>query len=126
MFVLNEDNFLMFAIKHYDNPGCNGIKEFHDDVKRFKYLKKLFRRYKNNDDLKERLIINHLVILCNVFGVEAATKMLFYKIEQDLWPVLKTFMVFLNFMPIEVIVSEGINEVEIPLDDKIVKILRAL
>jgi hypothetical protein len=126
MFVLNEDNFLMFAIKHYDNPGCNGIKEFHDDVKRFKYLKKLLRRYRNNDDLKERLIINHIVILCNVFGVEAATKMLFYKIEQDLWPALKTFMVFLNFMPIEVIVSKDINEVEIPLDDKIIKLLRQL
>lgn len=126
MFELNEDNFLMFAIKAYDNPGCNGIKEFHDDVKRFKYLKKLFRRYKNNDDLKERLIINHIVVLCNVFGVEAATKMLFYKIEEDLWPVLKTFLVFLNFMPIEVIVSKGINEVEIPLDDKVVKLLRQI
>lgn len=126
MFELNEDNFLMFAIKHYDNPGCNGIKEFHDDVKRFKYLKKLLRRYRNNDDLKERLIINHIVILCNVFGVEAATKMLFYKIEQDLWPALKTFMVFLNFMPIEVIVSRGVNEVEIPLDENIIKLLRQL
>jgi len=127
-FELNEDNFIIYAIKHYDNPHCKGMDEFMDDLKRFKYLKRLFRKYNSGKDLKERLILNHIIVIYNLFGAEAATKMLFYKIEQKFWSQLKTFLVFLNFMPLEVIVSKGIEfkEADIPLDDNIIKTLREI
>jgi hypothetical protein len=125
---LNEDNFIMYAIKHYDNPSCSGILEFQDDIKRFKYLKRLLRRNELGKGLKERLIINHIIVIYNLFGPDAATKMLFYKIEKRFWSQLKTFLVFLNFMPLEIIVSKGISikDSEIPIDDNIAKILRTI
>jgi len=76
---LNEDNFILFASRHYDNPQCLSVDEFYNDVQRFKYLKRLFRRYTQNSDLQERLILNHLVVLYNVFGIRAANRMMFYK-----------------------------------------------
>ena len=97
--TLTPENINMFAIKHYDNPLCVDEKEFLDDMKRFKYLKRLFRKYETSKDLKMRLVINHIIILANVFGVDAATTLLFFKIEKNHWPLLKTFLVFLNFMP---------------------------
>lgn len=100
---LNEDNFFMYTCKHYNNPGCHGIKEFNEDLKRFKYLKRLFRKC----DLRERLIINHLVILNNIFGTEVCNNLLFYKIEKEHWSQLKTFLVFLNFMS-----DESMPEIE--------------
>ncbi len=125
---LNEDNFIMYAIKHYENPHCSGISEFNDDLKRFKYLKRLFRRYSLGKGLKERLIINHIIIIYNLFGPDAATKMLFYKIEKKFWSQLKTFLVFLNYMPLEVIVSKQITikDTDIPIDNDIVKVLRTI
>ena len=86
---LTEDNFTLYAIKHYDNPACKGIAEFNDDLKRFRYLKRLFNKYTAGKDLKERLILNHLVVIYNLFGAEAATKMLFFKVEREFWPQLK-------------------------------------
>jgi hypothetical protein len=123
---LTEENFVMYAIKHYDNPSCKGMAEFLDDIKRFKYIKRLLGKYTAGKDLKDRLIINHIIILNNLFGVEATTKMLFYKIDKKFWPQLKTFLVFLSYMPEKVIVSQGITikESEIPLDQTIVDILR--
>jgi len=123
---LNEDNFVMYAIKHYDNPNCVGLNEFYDDLKRFKYLKRLLRKYVLYKNLKERLILNHIVVIYNLFGNAAATKMLFYKIDKKFWPQLKTFLVFLNYMPLEVIVSKGIEikESDIPLDEEIILKLR--
>ena len=100
-FELNDDNFLMFALKAYNNPSCSGMKEFLDDLKIFKYLTRLFRRYRAKKDLKERLIINHLVVLYNIFGAEAATKMLFFKINKEHWPSLKTFLVYPNLMSLD-------------------------
>ena len=82
-FELTEDNFVIFAIKHYDNPACRGIAEFEDDLKRFRYLKRLFRKYTAGKGLKERLIINHLVVLSNLFKPEAVCRMLFFKIEKN-------------------------------------------
>jgi hypothetical protein len=125
---LNEDNFIMYAIKHYENPHCSGISEFNDDLKRFKYLKRLFRRYSLGKGLKERLIINHIIIIYNLFGPDAATKMLFYKIEKKFWSQLKTFLIFLNYMPLEVIVSKQITikDTDIPIDNDIVKVLRTI
>lgn len=125
---LTDENFLMYAIKNYDNPGCSGLPEFYDDVKRLRYVKRLLGRYHGGGELKERLIINHLLVLYNVFGVEAATNMLFFRMPRSLWTYLKTFLVFLNFMPQYVIVSTGMRvpESEIPLDDVIVEKLRKI
>lgn len=124
---LNENNFLMYAIKNYDNPNCTGLNEFYDDLKKFKYVKRLLKKYVAGSILKERLILNHLVVIYNLFG-SAATNMLFFKIEKKLWPQLKTFLVFLNYMPLEVIVSKGIEikESDIPLDEEIIKKLRTI
>ena len=123
---LTEDNFTMYAIKHYDNPSCKGMDEFLDDLKRFKYIKRLLRKHNVGKELKERLILNHIIVLGNLFGIEATTKMLFYKLEEKFWPQVKTFLVFLNYMPEKIILSKGIAvvESEIPLDDNIIEILR--
>ena len=88
----------MFAIKEYDNPQAVGEKEFYDDMKRFKYLKRLFKKYSKTGILKERLIMNHIIILQNVFKPDAVKLLLFYKISQEHWSLLKTFLVFLNYM----------------------------
>ena len=96
---LTSENINMFALKHYDNPTCIDEKEFLDDMKRFKYLKRLFRKYDTTKELKVRLILNHIIVLSNVFGVEAATTLLFFKIENQHWGLLKTILVFLHYMP---------------------------
>ena len=96
---LTLDNIMMFAMKHYDNPSCVDKKEFLDDMKRFKYLKRLFRKYDTSKVLKVRLILNHIIVLANVFGVDASSTLLFFKIDKKHWPILKTFLVYLNYMP---------------------------
>lgn len=96
--VLTEDNALLYAVKAYERPNC--IKsEFKSDFKRFSYLGRLFRRYKKTGELRERLILNHLVILYNVFGVEPTTRLLFFYIRSSEYPILKTFLIFLQYMP---------------------------
>jgi hypothetical protein len=95
---LNEDNFLLFAIKHYENPQSVTYEDFEEDLKRFKYLKRLFKRYLKSGSLRTHLILNHLIILYNVWG-EAATPLLFYKLEQEYWSAIKTFLIFLNRWP---------------------------
>ena len=107
--TLTPENINMFAIKHYSNPSCVDEQEFLDDMKRFKYLKRLFRKYDTSKDLKMRLIINHIIILANVFGVEAATTLLFFKIEKNHWSILKTFLIFLHYMPENDLVEVPIN-----------------
>ena len=97
--VLTDDNFELYAAKHYNNPRCIDIKEFYDDVARFKYLKRLIGRYKEKGEIQERLILNHLITIHNVFIIEAATTMCFYRIEEDMWPTLKTFLLYLNYIP---------------------------
>ena len=104
---LTNDNIVMFAIKHYDNPQCEGESEFHDDMKRFKYIKRLLRKYNESGELKERLILNHMIVVYNLFGAEAGSTLLLFKIEPELWSVLKTFMVFLNM-----ILEDEMEEVE--------------
>ena len=94
---LTEENYQIFAMQHYDNQECNSVEDFYEDINRIKYIKRLFRRYVKKDELRERLIINHIVSLSNVFGVEPATRLLFFKIEKELWPVLKTFLVLLSY-----------------------------
>ena len=106
---LTKDNVLMFAIKHYDNPQAVGEKEFYDDMKRFKYLKRLFKKHIKTGILKERLIMNHIIVLANVFGPEAAKVLLFYKIGQEHWSTLKTFLLFLNYMEMNEMMQVSIN-----------------
>jgi len=107
---LTPENINMFAIKHYDNPQCEGESEFHDDMKRFKYIKRLLRKYQDSGELKERLILNHLIVVFNVFGAEAGSTLLLFKLEPEFWSILKTFMVFLNMLPDGEL--EEIDEVE--------------
>lgn len=100
----------MFAMKHYDNPQADGEEEFQEDIKRYKYLKRLLKKYHETGALKERLILNHIIVLTNVFGVEASATLLLYKIEPRYWPVLKTFMIFLNMIREDEIPEIGIDE----------------
>ena len=125
---LNDDNFLMFAMKEYNDIQCTDIEEFYDDLKKIKYIKRFFNIYKNNGQLKERLILNHLIVFYNVFSVQAGTRILFYKIEKDFWPMLKTFLIFLDRMPekIDSIRGETIRASDIKLDDGIVTRLRSI
>tara|TARA_B100000287_G_scaffold161319_1_gene152205 strand:- start:139 stop:531 length:393 start_codon:yes stop_codon:yes gene_type:complete len=95
---LNDGNFKLFAIKNYENPQAVTESDFEKDLNHFKYIKRLLKRYRNTGELKTHLIINHFIVLYNIFG-EATTPMLFYKIEKDLWPVMKTFVLFLNKLP---------------------------
>lgn len=115
---LNEDNFLIFAMRHYDNQQCHTVQEFEEDLKRFVYLRKLLNRYKKHNDLKERLILNHIIVIYNLFG-DAATDMLFFKIEEEYWPSLATFLVYLNRLP-----DEKLSIIN--LDDTVVSILRKI
>ena len=95
---LCEDNFLLFAIKHYENPQAVTKEDFDKDLNHFKYIKRLLKRYKKDGILKTHLLLNHFIVLYNIFG-EAATPMLFFKIEKDLWSVMKTFVIFLDKLP---------------------------
>jgi hypothetical protein len=95
---LNEDNFLLFAIKNYENPQAITKEDFDKDLNHFKYIKRLLKRYKNTGELKTHLILNHFIILYNIFG-EATTPMLFFKIEKNLWSYLKSFVIFMNKLP---------------------------
>ena len=95
---LNEDNFLLFAIKHYENPQAVTKEDFDKDLNHFKYIKRLLKRYKNTGQLKTHLLLNHFIILYNIFG-EATTPMLFFKIEEDLWSSMKSFIIFLGRFP---------------------------
>ena len=95
---LNEDNYLFFAIKFYDNPQAVTKDDFEDDLKRIKYIKRLLKRYQNNGELKTHLILNHLTVLFNVFN-EATVPLLFYNLEKDLWPSIKSFLIFLKRVP---------------------------
>ena len=123
---LNEKNFLLYAMQHYENPQCVEVEEFNDDLKKIKYIKRLFNQYAIEGVLKERLLLNHIIVFYNVFSVEAATRILFYKLEEDVWPMLKTFLFYLNFLPdkIESINGRTILTTEIPMDQGIVDSLR--
>lgn len=127
MEKLSERNFLLYAAKNYDNPQCMDIEEFKDDLKRINYIKKLFNKYRTAGELKERLIINHLIVIYNTFGSEAATRMLFFKLN-EYKDLLKPFLVFLNYMPnyIEGVEDTIIRSSDISLDSKIVAKLREI
>jgi len=95
---LTSENFLLFAIKHYENPQAVTKEDFEKDLNHFKYIKRLLKRYRNTGELKALLLLNHFIILYNIFG-EGTTAMLFYKIEEEMWEIMKTFVVFLDRLP---------------------------
>jgi len=121
---LSEKNFVMYAMKLYNNPQAVDMDEFHEDLNRIKYVKRLLRRYKKTGTLRERLILNHIIILANVFSVEGACRMLFLKMDEDLYCELKTFLVFLEY--IKESESNSIDWNSIALDNKIITILRSI
>jgi len=121
---LTNENYLMYALLHYDNPHCIDIKEYFEDVRKLKYIKRLFNRYREDDVLKERLILNHLISFYNVFENESATRLLFFRVGTEYHSLLKTFLIYLNRMPEQV--NENLYSSDIKLDEKIIKILRDL
>ncbi len=114
--VLTSGNYMMYALLHYDNPHCKDIKEFFEDIKRIHYVRRLLKRYVSDGVLKERIILNHLITFYNVFESEAATRILFFRVEERYHTALKTFLIYINKMP------EDKHDIE--LDKKVVKILR--
>ena len=121
---LTNENYLMFALLHYDNPHSVDIKEYFEDVRKLKYIKRLFNRYKEDRVMKERLILNHIISFYNVFDNEAATRLLFFRVGNEYHSLLKTFLVFLNKMPEQV--NENLYSSDISLDKEIIEILRKL
>ena len=124
---LNEKNFLLYAMQNYDNPQCVDVEEFNDDLKKIKYIKRLLNQYVSEGVLKERLILNHIIIFYNVFTVEAATRILFFKMEEVFWPLLKTFLFYLQYMPekkIESINGKTVMVSEFSMDNGIIESLR--
>ena len=124
---LNEKNFLLYAMKEYNNPQCVDIDEFNDDLKKIKYIKRLLNQYISEGILKERLLLNHIIVFFNVFSTKAATRILFYKMEEEFWPMLKTFLFYLNYMPedrIESINGREIIVTDISMDQGIIDSLR--
>jgi hypothetical protein len=116
---LDKGNFVLYAARYYENHQCTSAEEFYEDLNRFKYLKKLFGRYHNKGDLQERLILNHLIVLYNVFGIEAANHMMSFQIEEEYLRYLKPFLVFLNYIP-------EYDMIEVPMDSRIIDKLRKL
>ena len=129
MQKLDDSNFILYAAANYDNPQCYDTDEFYDDLKRFKYLKRLFNRYKETGELKERLILNHLIVIYNVFGPNPATRLLFFKLE-GYYDLLKPFLMLMNQMP-EIVYGIGpenknIKSVDLSMDSSIIKTLRKI
>jgi hypothetical protein len=124
---LCDDNFTIYAMKSFDKPNCI-MSEFEEDLKRIKYVKRLIRRYRVTGEMKERLILNHLIVLSNVFGIESSVKMLFYKLDREDYDILKTFLIFLNFMPKVISGIRGINihSADISIDFFVAKKLRTI
>tara|TARA_R100001163_G_scaffold58685_1_gene47061 strand:+ start:208 stop:597 length:390 start_codon:yes stop_codon:yes gene_type:complete len=126
MDVLTEDNFLLYAAQNYDNPQCSSTEEFYDDLKKFKYIKRLFNKYSDSGELKERLILNHIVVLINVFGPVPAVNLMFFRLEEYL-PYLKPFLILLDMLPESVTVNQKLYITsDINMDSRIVERLRII
>lgn len=125
--MLNDDNVMLYAMKAYDRPDMI-MSEFDEDLKRFNYLKRLFFRHRKYNEIRERLVINHIIVLYNVFGIQTATRLLFYFMENEDYSILKTYLTFLNLMPDKIcgIKNTDVQSSDISLDEKLVKILRKI
>lgn len=119
MITLNEKNLPLYAAKHYYNPNFSDIEEFHEDLKRFKYIKRLINRYLETGELADRLLMNHIIIIFNVFGIEPTLNMLKVKLEEKHWPVVKPYIIYLNFIR-----NDQFTGIE--MDQKVVNILRKI
>ncbi|MFN4975325.1 MAG: hypothetical protein ACK5GV_08780 [Bacteroidota bacterium] len=115
-------------MKNYANPQCVDLDDFYEDLKRIGYIRRLLIKYKKSKSLRERLILNHLIILYNVFPVQEITNILFFKIEREYWSALKTFLVYLNFMPEKLFFLDDyiILTTDITLDTHIIDVLRKI
>lgn len=120
---LTNNNFLIYAMKMYSNPLCTGIEEFQEDISRIKYIKRLLLKFKKTGILKTRLILNHVIVMQNIFGAEACTRILFFKIPKDLHPFLKSFLEYLNYLPHNI---PEVNISSIQSDDYILNNLREI
>ena len=116
---VTEDNYLIVAAKHYNNPQCSSTDEFYADLDRIKYIKRIINRYLESGDLSERLLLNHIIVFCNVFGVEIGVKMMAVKLGYKYWSVIKTILVFLKYI-------EPTDLVGIDMDSKIINVLREI
>lgn len=116
---LTEDNLFLYAAKHYNNPTFSDIDDFYEDLKRFKYIKRLLNRYLDQDDLAERLILNHLIVVFNSFGIEASLNILNLKLEERHWPVIKPFLIFLKYIT-------NVQYTNISMDPLVVETLRKI
>jgi hypothetical protein len=116
-FELTDDNLFIYAAKHYYNPKFIDAEEFNEDLKRFKYIKRLLNRYEETGKLSERLILNHLIVVFNVFGIEAGLKILELKLDKNHWPLIKPFLIFLRYI-------RNDQYTNIPMDQTIVDALR--
>lgn len=125
---LNEKNYVHFAMKYYDNLQCTSIEEFNEDLNKIKYVKRLFNRFLDTGELRIHLIMNHLIVIYNVFENEAATRMLFFRVEKRFYSILKPFLIFMNRLPKVVRGIDGNNIItnEIPLNEMTIKELRKI
>ena len=122
MLVINElteENLFLYAAKHYDNPTFSDVEDFYEDLKRFKYIKRLVNRYLDHNDLADRLILNHLIVVFNSFGIEAGLNILKLKLDERHWPVVKPFLIFLNYI-------DNNELVEIKMDKMVIERLRKI
>jgi hypothetical protein len=124
---LTNDNIMLYLVKAYDKPNCI-MSEFNDDMKRFNYLKRLFQRYRKYDELREQLVLNHLVVIYNVFGPEVAARALFFKMSKEDYSALKTYLIFINCMPEKIrgVKGQDILSSDIQVDMKIAEVLRQI
>lgn len=122
---LTEDNFEYFAIRHYDDPNCQGLHEFKEDMQRFKYLNRLLNKYEECGEMRTNLVLNHIVVLYNLFN-DAATNMLFYRVAEKHWPILVPFLIYINRLPNDIHLSatRTIKDSDIQIDMNVVSILR--
>lgn len=116
---LNESNVQLYAAKHYYNPTFSDIEEFNEDLKRFKYIKRLINRYLDQENMAERLLLNHIIVVFNVFGIEPALNILKVKLDERHWPVVKPFLVFLNYIRNDQLTG-------IKMDQHVVEVLRKI
>jgi hypothetical protein len=120
--ILTDSNFMQYAMGTYTNPSCIGMREFVEDLSRIKYIKRLLRRYKKTGEIRDQLLTNHFIVLSNVFGITGAARLLFFKVEPELHPEIKTFMVHIGTLPRQIPEADLI---QIPLNREIVDILRS-
>lgn len=123
--VLNRDNFMLYAMGNYTNPDCTGMGEFTEDLSKIKYIKRLLKKYRRSGKIRPILLLNHMVIMGNVFGAYPAARMLFHKLEADIHPPLKTSLMYLNYIH-EGMIIDGAVIADIPMDMKLAEVLRKL